>query len=106
VAVERRSVEAMQKRLDAEGFNDLDSWQNVIFFQVVASTLEHRRLETFEDLNDRVGTTIGIASSLVRKFRDELNQRGYLRVSRGGGIELTDKGIRAAHAIGIDLDRT
>jgi hypothetical protein len=96
---EELEIETMHN-LVAAGFGDLDSRLRVRFFCVLASVLRMRSLDSFKELNEQIGTRrLHIGSGRVLKSAEELAERGYLQLSRRGGVKLTDRGGRAAQAV-------
>jgi hypothetical protein len=95
----------MQRALEAAGFADLESRPNIFAFQQIASALRHGRPLDKYDMNDLIGTPNGLGSGWVAMRLAKLEERGYLTVSDPQGVQLTEKGARAARVLAIDIDR-
>jgi hypothetical protein len=91
----------MRDALVAAGFADFDSRRAYVLHDI-ASSLQHRRLDTFADVNECVGTKNGLASGWVDKQCRDLRERGYITISEDWAITLTESGVRAAQCLGID----
>jgi hypothetical protein len=100
----RQRIQSMQQKLKAAGFVDLDSIPQVFAFEQLASALRKSGLDTLEDPNYWIGTPNQLASGWAAWRITELEERGYVIVTEHGGVALTDKGLLAARALGIDFD--
>jgi len=86
--------------LSGAGFGDIDSPRLALVLYWFAVALRDGPLESFTEVNERVGTANGIAGERVRQLMDELARRGYLLVSRG--VQLTPRGVEASAVMGVE----
>ena len=92
------------RRLSEAGFSDLDRPYLVHFLALFALALRDGPMSSsFEEINARVGTANGIGSGRVRTALDQLQSRGYLRVSQQEGVALTPIGGAAVAAMGMSF---
>jgi hypothetical protein len=94
----------LQQALAEAGFADLDNYGLVAFLCWFAEALRDAPLESFEAVNNRIGTANGLASGLVRRYMIELAVREYVEMLPGGGVQLTSRGEHAATPAGIAVD--
>ena len=94
----------LQQTLAEAGFADLDNLRLVTFMCWFAEALRDAPLESFEAVNNRIGTANGLASGVVRTYMTELAIREYVEMLPGGGVRLTSRGGHAARGVGIAVD--
>jgi hypothetical protein len=91
----------VREKLVAAGFTDLDR-RNAFVFHEIASVLQHRRLDSFEEVNECVGSKNAIGSGAVWQRVVQLQEHGYVEISQGWAVRLTEKGGAASHCLGMD----
>jgi hypothetical protein len=95
------STEGADFATGVPGYPDLDSPRLQVSFRLFAEVLCDRPLESFAECNEIIGTTLGVATGIVRLVMNDLSNLGYLRITAQHGAEMTERGTAAALAAGI-----